>query len=82
MKKIQVYGPGCANCQKLYELTSKTVKELEADFTIEKIEDINSMVSAGVMRTPALGFDGEIVTQGKLPSESTLKNWILERINR
>ncbi len=77
IKSIQVYGPGCANCQKLYKLATEAVNEIGAEINIEKVEDLNDMMAAGVMRTPGLGFDGKVVLQGKIPTAATLKNWIL-----
>ncbi len=77
IKSIQVYGPGCANCQKLYKLAAEAVNEIGADIQIEKVEDLNNMMAAGVMRTPGLGFDGKVVLQGKIPTAATIKNRIL-----
>ncbi len=79
IKTIQVFGTGCPNCQKLYNLARQVVDEMGANITVEKIEDLNRIVEAGVFRTPGLGFDGKIVLQGKIPTAATLKNWILER---
>ncbi|GAB4328361.1 MAG: MTH895/ArsE family thioredoxin-like protein [Calditrichia bacterium] len=76
IKTIQVYGPGCANCQKLYALAEQAVKELNLDIKIEKVEKLEDMMAAGIMRTPGLGFDGKVVLQGKLPNLPTIKNWI------
>jgi len=81
MKKIQVYGTGCKNCQKLYQMVSEAVQELGADIPVEKVEDLNEIVAAGVWRTPALGFDGKVILQGKLPTPATLKNWIQKDMN-
>ncbi|MBN1363460.1 MAG: TM0996/MTH895 family glutaredoxin-like protein [Syntrophaceae bacterium] len=77
INSIQVYGPGCANCQKLYKLAVEAVDEIGADIKIEKVENLNDMMAAGVMRTPGLGFDGRVVLQGKIPNAATLKNWII-----
>ena len=76
MKIIQIYGPGCKNCEKLFKLAKTAVEELGYDFKIEKINELNAMVSAGIMRTPGLAFDRKIILQGKLPTLYTLKNWI------
>jgi len=78
IESIQVYGPGCANCQKLYKLAQDAVDEIGANIRIEKVKDLNSMLAAGVMRTPALAFDGKVVLQGKIPTPATIKNWILD----
>lgn len=76
IKSIQVYGPGCVNCRKLYAIAEQVVKEIGIDIKIEKVEDLDGMLAAGVFRTPALGFDGKVILQGKIPTPATLKNWI------
>ncbi len=76
IKSIQVYGPGCANCRKLYEIAEQVVKEIGSDIKIEKVENLDKMLVAGVFRTPALGLDGKVILQGKIPTPATLKNWI------
>ena len=41
--KIQVYGPGCMNCQKLEQLAKTAVAELNLDAQIEKVSAINDI---------------------------------------
>lgn len=77
VKTIQIYGPGCVNCQTLYRLATQAVNEVGADVKIEKVEDIDGMLAAGILRTPGLGLDGKVVVQGKIPTLATLKNWIM-----
>jgi len=76
LKKIEVYGMGCSSCQKLYELARQAVQELGADIRVEKVEDLQRIMTAGVMRTPGLAFDGILVLQGKIPTLPTLRDWI------
>ena len=81
LKKIQVFGLGCTNCQRLYQLVQQAVQESGVQVEIEKVENLNAMVAAGIMRTPALGFDGKVVLQGKIPTLATLKNMIQKRLS-
>lgn len=64
--QIRVYGPGCSNCRKLEENTREALDSLGVSAEIEKVEDMKGMASAGVMRTPALGVDGQLILQGKV----------------
>jgi small redox-active disulfide protein 2 len=73
MKKIQILGTGCPKCKKLAENAEAAAKELELEFEIEKITDINDIMSFGVMMTPALAVDGEVKVVGKVPSVEELK---------
>jgi len=68
MKKIQVLGPGCPKCRKLAENARAAVEQLELDFEIEKVTDINEIMKFGVMITPALVVDGEVKVVGKVSS--------------
>ncbi|MFO7893186.1 MAG: thioredoxin family protein [Longimicrobiales bacterium] len=64
--QIKVYGPGCANCRKLEENAREAVESLGVTAEIEKVEDMKGMAAAGVMRTPALSVNGELILHGKV----------------
>ncbi|PIE89811.1 MAG: thioredoxin family protein [Acidobacteria bacterium] len=72
--KIQILGTGCAKCNKLADLASKAAAELQLDCELEKVTDINDILSYGVMVTPALAVDGKVVSAGKLPGFSEIKD--------
>lgn len=72
--KIQVLGTGCPKCKKLADMAEKVARELNLDYELEKVTDINKIISFGVMTTPALVVDGKVVIAGKLPSEEALRN--------
>lgn len=71
--EIKVLGTGCAKCKKLEERTRKAVSELGVEASIEKVEDIYKIMQFGVMNTPALVVNGEVVLSGKLPGDKELK---------
>ena len=73
MKTLQILGSGCANCQRLANNVEAAAKELGRDFTLEKVTDIQAIVSAGVMRTPALVVDGEVKLYGRVPNVDEIK---------
>jgi small redox-active disulfide protein 2 len=70
---IKVLGTGCTKCKKLEQMTRDMAAELGLDANIEKEEDIYKIMQAGVMTTPALVINGEVVLKGKLPSAKELK---------
>jgi len=70
---IKVLGSGCAKCKTLEKVTLEAVQELNLDATIEKIEDIQKIVEYGVMFTPALVVDGEVVVKGRVPKLDEVK---------
>ncbi len=68
MTTIQVLGTGCKKCAALKENVEAALKASGVEATIEKVEDINQIVSFGVMTTPALVIDGKVQVAGKVPS--------------
>lgn len=78
--KIQIYGTGCAKCQKLAENAQAAIQQLGSDAEIEKITDINAITDAGIMMTPALGIDGTIASSGKVLSTEAIMD-ILNKKN-
>ena len=73
MKKIQILGTGCAKCKKLAENAEQAAKSLGLDYEMEKITDLNQIMSFGVMTTPGLVVDGKVLTTGKLPSPAEIE---------
>jgi small redox-active disulfide protein 2 len=64
--KIEILGKGCANCAHLEENTRKALSLLGKEATIEKVTNIDDILSYGVMRTPALVVNGEVKSSGRV----------------
>jgi len=73
---IKIYGTGCKNCVKLTQVAKEAVEESKLDFFVEKVEDIQSIVERGIVRTPGLEINGKIVSMGQIPTKWTLIHWI------
>ena len=73
MKKIKIFGSGCPKCKKLASNVEVAAKSLILEYEIEKVTDINQIIDAGVMMTPALMIDGEIKSTGKVLSVNEIK---------
>ncbi|TAJ14207.1 thioredoxin family protein [Marinilabiliaceae bacterium JC017] len=71
--EIKVLGSGCAKCKALEKATRQAIEELGIDATIEKVEDILKIMEFGVLQTPGLVVDGKVVSTGKLPKVSEIK---------
>jgi small redox-active disulfide protein 2 len=76
MKKIQILGTGCPKCKKLAENAEEAAKQLDLEFEVEKVTDINEMMKFGVMVTPALVVDGQVKAVGKVPSAEQIKQML------
>jgi len=66
--EIKVLGTGCAKCKSLEKVTREAAEKTGVNATITKVEDIVEIMQYGIMSTPALVIDGEIVVKGKVPS--------------
>lgn len=66
--EIKVLGSGCAKCKELEKATREAVTKAGIDASVIKVEDIVEIYHMGVMTTPALVVDGEVVVKGKVPS--------------
>lgn len=74
--KLTIYGSGCAKCNLLTQHAETAARELGASYELEKITDMNQIIDAGIMRTPALAVDDQIVVEGKVPSANELKQYL------
>ena len=73
MKKLQIFGSGCPKCKKLTENAEAAAQALGIDYEVEKVTELDDILSFGVMSTPALVVDGELKVMGKVPSVDALK---------
>jgi small redox-active disulfide protein 2 len=74
--KIQVLGTGCPKCNQLAENADRAAKELGVEYELEKVTDINDIMSFGIMMTPGLAVDGEVKMSGKVASIEDIKAWL------
>ncbi|MDR9468710.1 thioredoxin family protein [Marinospirillum sp.] len=71
--KFTIYGSGCAKCNQLTANVEEAAKAKGIHYEIEKITDTNAIIDAGIMRTPALAVDDEIVVEGKVANSKELE---------
>lgn len=71
--KIQILGTGCPKCTMLTEVAESAAKELNLNYELEKITNINEIMAFGVMMTPALAVDGEVKAVGMVPDAEKVK---------
>ena len=74
--KLQILGTGCPKCKKLAENTEAAAKALGIEYTIEKITNINDIMTFGVMMTPALVVDGQVKVMGKVPEPAEISDML------
>ncbi len=77
MKEIKVLGTGCAKCKATMKLIQDVAKDHEFTGTITKIEDFSTIISYGVMSTPAVVIDGRIAFAGGVPAKDQVESWFV-----
>lgn len=75
---IQVLGSGCQSCHKLFELTKQAVKELNLEVNVEYVDDIQKILSIGVMQVPVLTINGRPILTGSVPDIGKIKNLLTD----
>lgn len=70
--EILVLGSGCANCHTLEERTAAALARLGWEASIGHVREPDEIASYGVMRTPGLVVDGDVVVAGRVPTVEAL----------
>ena len=76
MKKIEVLGPGCANCKRLEAMAREAVGLAGIEAEIVKITDYAQIAAYGVLSTPGLVIDGKVVSAGRIPAATEIAAWL------
>ncbi|EOX4788793.1 thioredoxin family protein [Vibrio alginolyticus] len=76
MKAFKVLGSGCANCVNTAKLIEKVAAEQGVDVSVEKVTDLETIMNYGVMSTPGVVMDEEVVHAGEIPSSESVINWL------
>ena len=74
--KIQILGSGCRKCKELYTNAENAVKSSGVECELEKVTDIEKIVTMGVMTTPALAIDGKVVSSGKVLTAEEISQYL------
>lgn len=63
--KVQIYGSGCEKCKRLAANAEEAAQNLGIDIELEKVSAISAISEAGIMLTPALAIDGQVLSSGR-----------------
>ena len=73
---IKVLGSGCKNCDTTAKLIEQIAAENQLAIKIVKVEDVADIASYGVMSTPAVVMDEEVVHSGSIPTKQQIQTWL------
>ncbi len=71
--KIEVLGTGCPKCKATLNNVEAAVQELGVEAEIIKVDQVADIVARGVMLTPAVAVDGQVVISGHVATLEELK---------
>jgi small redox-active disulfide protein 2 len=80
--EIKVLGPGCANCKRLYAEVEKAVAQTGQSATLTKVEKMDEIVAHGILRTPGLVIDGQVVASGRIPNAAEIATMITTALGK
>lgn len=63
---VKILGSGCANCVNLEKNTREALASLGLDAEVSHVRDVAEIASYGVMRTPGLVVDDDLVLSGRV----------------
>ena len=71
---VKILGSGCKKCNELEANTKEAMAKLGMEPVVDHVTDFAVIASYGVMTTPALVYNGKVVSYGKvLKTEEVLK---------
>ena len=76
MKVFKVLGSGCVNCVNTAKLIEKIAMDQGIDVSVEKVTDLETMINYGVMSTPGVVMDEEVVHAGGIPKAEIILSWL------
>ncbi len=78
--EIKILGPGCPRCGEVERRAKSALADLNIAADLEKITDIETMMTYGILATPGLVIDGKVKCAGRIPSAKEIRAWIQEAI--
>ncbi len=76
MKIIKVLGSGCAKCSKTAQIIQQTASEMGVDVEVIKETSPEAIMNYGVMSTPAVLVDEQLVHSGSVPDRQKIAGWL------
>jgi small redox-active disulfide protein 2 len=74
--KAEVLGTGCKKCQQLETNVKTALTNLDLEGEVSHTIDPMQIAERGVMKTPALLINDQVVTQGKVLSAEEIQAYL------
>lgn len=73
---VKILGSGCSKCKSLEAKVKEIIRSNNINTGVEKVTDLNQMISYGIMMTPGLVIDDEVKSVGIVPKDDQLLKWL------
>lgn len=70
---VKVLGSGCKSCHALLENTQTALKSMNIDIKAEYITDMKEVAACGVMSTPAIAVNEQVISMGRVLSAADVE---------
>jgi len=65
--QVKILGSGCANCKALEKNARTAIATLGLDAEVTKVTDYADIAAYGIMKTPGLVVDEQVLVSGRVP---------------
>jgi small redox-active disulfide protein 2 len=76
MHVIEVLGPGCAKCQHVEKVVREVVDASGIAADVRHVTDYAEIARRGILSTPGLVIDGQVVLAGRVPTREQVAAWL------
>lgn len=78
---IKILGSGCPKCNRLEQAALAALEELKMDAKVDHVTEFKDIAAYGVMSTPALVINEEVVSSGQVLSVNQIVKLINQKVN-
>jgi small redox-active disulfide protein 2 len=71
--RIQLFGAGCAACEKMKSHVQAAIDQLQLPCHLEVVTRIADMIELGVTQIPTFAVNGEVVSVGRVLDVESIK---------
>jgi small redox-active disulfide protein 2 len=75
---IKILGAGCSKCKLLEARVRELVSKNNIPATVEKVTEIQDIMSYGILSTPGLVINEKVKSSGNVPKDEQILHWISE----
>lgn len=77
---VKILGTGCPKCKRLEEKVKAVIIMNSIDANVDKVTDMEEIMSYNIMRTPGLVINDKMVSSGVIPKDEDILKWLKEAL--